>query len=166
MVLELEKQRLKLAPGRSVAQIHLLMPHYPWVVDRQCVLRPKSEWRVPQWYGRGGADQDSVIQAYWEQTICTHQRVLAMIDELDGARPGQFRFVIHGDHGSRILGRHGLGNLMRMINTPGVDPTVRDNLLDPFIAVRAEGVKAETAAPGTSMQNLLRPYLMQLADLP
>ena len=165
-VLELEKERLKVAPGRSVAQIHLLMPHYPWVVDRRCVLRPKNEWRVPQWYGGAGADQDSVIQAYWEQNLCAHQRVLSMVDELDRARPGQYRFVMHGDHGSRISGKHGLGNLIRMLNKPDVEPAVTRSLLEPFIAIRAQGVKVEPAVPGVSMQNLLRPYLMQLADLP
>ncbi len=97
-------------PG-DVFLAHVMLPHFPYMLDRECRLRPS----VADWLDRndpalrGGAYENSVASRneryalYLDQVECTRRRVGELLAAmrtagiLDGAV-----ILIHGDHGSRI----------------------------------------------------------------
>jgi hypothetical protein len=93
---------------------HLLLPHYPYLFDRRCELRPSmSDWLI----NRIGATEPFVYntaqsraqkyERYAEQTRCVLTLIDALLDDL-GSRGllEDATIVIHGDHGSRIPVRY------------------------------------------------------------
>jgi hypothetical protein len=79
--------------------VHLLLPHYPYVLSRECKLLPRSSW---DW--RVSNSPLAIKQrAYMEQVRCVTTKVLEAV-ELFRSSPGgkNGAVIIHGDHGSRI----------------------------------------------------------------
>ncbi len=94
--------------GPSYIFMHLLLPHAPWVLNADCELSAPDAWVGPSqaWVDIEGA-RAAAFAAAWEQTICTHKTVLQLIDELDKLRGDvPVSFLIHSDHGPRILSRY------------------------------------------------------------
>lgn len=93
--------RIKLIrPGEAIFA-HVLLPHYPYVVTRNCDYLPAAEWE------ERFSNSESTIQmrrrASYEQIRCTTRRLQALLRTLSQA-PARSNtvVVIHGDHGSRI----------------------------------------------------------------
>jgi hypothetical protein len=96
----------RIEPGQSII-LHFLLPHFPYVLDAHCRLRPPEIARAPHWATvRMGRDFDRAATefAYWQQAACTHDRLMAMIDAVLASPVGRNAVIlVHGDHGSRIL---------------------------------------------------------------
>lgn len=89
---------------------HLLLPHSPYVWDRQCRLRTDSD----TWLSRRHEHEnlltlstpdyrDSAYQIYFEQAHCLVSLLDALFKSLEANGLLQTAtIVVHGDHGSRI----------------------------------------------------------------
>ncbi len=82
---------------------HLLLPHYPYAFDANCVMRPDFS----KWLGIGSRNTEAArarrYAMYLEQVQCTLDLLGRIFDRMDAA--GRFagaRVIVHGDHGSRI----------------------------------------------------------------
>ena len=89
---------------------HLLLPHYPYVFDRRCELRP----RTSDWLTNRIASTDLLVyntadsraqkyERYAEQVRCVLTLLDDLLDDLDerGLLDDAI-IVVNGDHGSRI----------------------------------------------------------------
>jgi hypothetical protein len=87
--------------------MHFLLPHYPYVLDENCRVKPPEQVRVPRWvtpYIGATFDQATAERAYWEQAACAHDRLMAIIDAILSSPDGKDAvIVVHGDHGSRLF---------------------------------------------------------------
>jgi len=89
---------------------HLLMPHYPYIFDRHCELRPHTS----EWLTNHIASTDLLVyntvdsraqqyDRYAEQIRCALTLIDGLLDDLESR--GLLRdaiIVVNGDHGSRI----------------------------------------------------------------
>lgn len=86
--------------------VHLLLPHFPYVLDGKCGLRNHQDWSVPAWVSESEPEQALLTRVesdYWQQVECVHARVLAVVDQLDNTLGREnVRVLIHGDHGARL----------------------------------------------------------------
>lgn len=85
-------------PGEAIF-VHSLMPHYPYVADRNCAIKPLETW-LHRDHRRPIAERQS---AYFEQVRCAKELVNRMIATLDKSpAAGNYVLILHGDHGSRV----------------------------------------------------------------
>ena len=98
-------------PG-DVFIAHVMLPHFPYMLDRECGLRPS----VADWLDRndpalrgGGSEENSAAAReeryllYLDQVECTRRRVGELLAAMNGTGFLEDAVVlIHGDHGSRI----------------------------------------------------------------
>ncbi len=101
----LERRVDTMRPG-EIYLIHLLAPHFPYVLDSMCELKQAQRWAAPIWADAGGWTDltlADIERAYWDQAECLHSRLLRIVDAIDHAI-GRDRTVIilHGDHGARL----------------------------------------------------------------
>jgi hypothetical protein len=155
-------KRAQTAHGKQYFFGHFLVPHFPWTVDRNCRVRPQADWRAPDLSGEseGAGYHASMTRAYWHQAYCAHRKVLQTVDALDAAHPGKVRFMVHGDHGPRII---------RKVLPPGEDDQVGDHarsMLEPFIASRLASEASLGPADTVTMQALIQKLLMAEAAVP
>jgi hypothetical protein len=94
---------------------HLLLPHYPYVLDESCRVRR----RIGQWLynvaastpGRQGmmntaASRAARYRSYFAQIRCQQTLLERLFDAMEEAKVWHDAVVIvHGDHGSRIVRR-------------------------------------------------------------
>jgi len=160
--LSLLQDALAHGSGRQYVFAHILAPHFPWVFASDCSVKPTKDWRVP-YHVDGLRDtmpgaSAEVFNAYWEQSICVHRKVMALVDAVDAAHPGRVSFIIHGDHGPRIV--------IRYIPEEGraaLDEQTEKNLLAPFVAVRLRSNPA-SASTDTLLQTLIPTLLLSEID--
>ena len=91
-------KRLRSARPGDAFVAHLLFPHHPYAVGRDCRYLPRP------WQGlRTAGAADAKRRAYYDQLRCTRLKIAAVLDALSQSRAGRNAIVIiHGDHGSRI----------------------------------------------------------------
>ncbi len=89
---------------------HLMVPHYPYVFDERCELRP----RAADWLTNHIAPTDAPVyntadsralkyQRYTEQVRCVLSMLDDLLDTLDSrGLLAEATIVVNGDHGSRI----------------------------------------------------------------
>ena len=104
----LEEVAVELRTSRrgSAYFVHLLLPHYPYVWDRACALRPSPrEWLAASDAGASPRRNTDASRArryplYLDQVEC----VSARLDALFSGMPDfdEATIVVQGDHGSRI----------------------------------------------------------------
>lgn len=83
--------------------IHLLVPHYPYVLSDECELLPLGAWSVPNRSSGANRPLTELYRSYWSQSVCIHRSVLAIVDQLmKGAGTLDPIVIVHGDHGSRL----------------------------------------------------------------
>lgn len=153
------------APGRAYFA-HLLLPHEPYVYDRDCGIRPVASG----WLGNAdpAADpkrNDPASRAlrygqYLEQVICTTHRVGGILEMLS-SRPwwDDAVVVIHSDHGSRI-------NLVPPHLRHKEDLSAQD-MMDSFstlFAIKKPGLVAEYDRRQLSIQHLFRTLMFEGID--
>lgn len=91
--------RLRGAQPGQVYFGHILLPHYPYIVDSRCRYLPWDDWET-----RKSSSSLSVRQHdYYNQVRCTMRKVASAIDAFSQSPAGQNAIIIvHGDHGSRL----------------------------------------------------------------
>jgi hypothetical protein len=153
----LEKQAEEARRG-DLLFAHLLMPHSPYAYDRDCVLKPPSEWQDHKDRTRAVTHPNTPesrrkrYRAHFEQVSCTLKRLDRILEALARNPDAKDAVVIvHGDHGARI----GLldARLKHRERLTAAD------YLDAFgtlFAVRAPKIEAGSAPPLISVQSLFR----------
>ena len=138
---------------------HFMLPHYPYNLDRHCHLKPRKDWNDPVNWGQH--DYEHLVQAYWDQSVCAHTKLLDIIDQIDKKFPNQIQFIIHGDHGSRALSDFVIRQTAEY-DDPKYSDEVKAALFSPFIAFRISDPSIIPTNAKT-MQDLVRPVLISLA---
>ena len=96
---ELAKRLKSVRPGDAIFA-HLLLPHFPQVVLRDCSYLPWEDWEGRYF----GSTIKSRRRAYYEQVRCTTRELAILLRNLSQSPAGKNAVVIvHGDHGSRIV---------------------------------------------------------------
>lgn len=97
---------VRASPG-DMFFVYLAMPHFPYVFDAMCDLRPVGEW---EWSRNPGPmpPNDSESRArryglYLEQMRCLYRKLDAMFQAWQQAAIfDRLVIIVHGDHGSKI----------------------------------------------------------------
>ena len=85
--------------------VHLMLPHFPYVYDRTCRLKPSREWlnrkAIP------GPDTHATralrYHLHVDQALCLQSMLLPLIDGiLKNPDMADAAIILHGDHGARI----------------------------------------------------------------
>ena len=143
----------------NLAFMHLLIPHHPYILDRQCQLKPRENWDdLSEWALR---DYDHLVRAYWDQYMCAHLKALELYDALKKAIPQDIEFIVQGDHGSRL--RRG-GPVVEIAFTydASLSQGIKNAYFSPFIAMKLSDPSIIPTNAKT-MQELVRPVLISLA---
>ena len=89
--------------------VHLLNPHYPYVFDAMCDLRPVREWELSRNPGPIPNDRESRARrygSYLEQIRCLYRKLDAMFQAWQKAAIfDRLVIVVQSDHGSKIYQR-------------------------------------------------------------
>lgn len=85
-------------PGQAYFA-HILLPHYPYIVDEECAYLPWHRWEVR----KSSASLSTRRRAYYRQVRCSTRKLGEALDALSLSPAGKGAIVIvHGDHGSRL----------------------------------------------------------------
>lgn len=100
--LEQITDELALAEPGEAYFAHVLLPHYPYVYDRNCSLKASKDWLYRE-SGGGVWPIAEREEAYAEQIRCTLRQLDLLLTALESSPAGDnYVAIIHGDHGSRI----------------------------------------------------------------
>jgi len=129
---------------------HLLVPHFPYVVDRDCRFLPRRQWgsRISLRPRRARE------AAYFGQVRCTMRKLDAALRALAASPAGRDAIVIvHGDHGSKIVRRYpDAGNVGRFGDADLVAG------FSTLFAVRAPGIEPAYVEAPAPVAALLRDF--------
>lgn len=98
LLLRIGENATQIKPGEALVA-HLLIPHYPYIFDKDCQLKQVRDWIHPAAAYKTD-DMQRVYQGFSDQSICLHTRLRDLIDSLSDR--DDLVFVIHGDHGIRF----------------------------------------------------------------
>jgi hypothetical protein len=142
--------------GRALV-VHLLLPHFPWVLDEHCDLMPRARWLQPPWMlqqGAVAAEPGLYFEAHWQQSACAHRRALRIIDAiLARGDAGDATILIHGDHGSKL---HVWGGDPQ---AEQLSEALASESLDAHFAVRTPGLPPGFVESPQSLPDRLRSVL-------
>lgn len=151
------------AKGGDMFFAHLLLPHHPYSVDRNCdVRRPVLKWKAFEIYGLGAGrvntthSRAELYEDYVEQSRCALKKIDELIEAMKTT--GSFEsstIIIHGDHGSRI------GQFLPRISTR--DKLSRRDYFDGYSTLYA--IKAPHVTPGYDLRMLSFRQLLRLAEI-
>ena len=138
---------------------HLLIPHYPYVLDAACTLRGDiDDWlysgpAVPasQYALNTPQSRASRYSNYFAQIRCQQQLIERLFEALKAA--GMWRdaiVVIHGDHGSRIV-----QHLPVPANAARLTATDLRDAFSTLFALRAPGIAPGVVNGNRPIQSLL-----------
>lgn len=143
---------------------HLMVPHYPYVFDERCELRP----RAADWLTNHIAPSDSLVYNTPESRALKYERytdqvrcVLSMLDDLLDTLDSRglledATIVVNGDHGSRIPAHFPSGITLAGGVLTEVD--YRDTF-STLYAIKAPGVQPGYVQRPVPVVNLLDHYL-------
>jgi hypothetical protein len=139
---------------------HLLIPHYPYVLDEVCQVRDEIEqwlYNVSAAAAPGGPAQNTAAsraeryRRYFEQIRCQQALLQRLFDALkDAGVWDDALVVVHGDHGSRIV--------RRLPVTANAARLTEEDINDAFsalFAVRKAGLEAGVVTQPRPLQELL-----------
>jgi hypothetical protein len=87
---------------------HLLMPHYPYVYDARCNLRPVDEWLdrstpdAPEGMTNTAESRALRYSNYGEQIRCLYKKIGGILEAIPSELRSDATIIVQGDHGSRI----------------------------------------------------------------
>lgn len=140
--------------GGTMFFAHLLMPHYPYVFDRDCNIRtPVTRWKLRHGFNKtnSAASRGDRYADYFEQVECTLKQLRSLFDNMK--RRGTFEnsiIIVHGDHGARI-------NLFDPVYS-NKDRLNADGFIDSFSTLYA--IKTPHAGAAINFQMLSLPHLL------
>lgn len=158
-VLEQVVQDAVEAPPGTAIVAHLLLPHFPYSLDRTCaVRRPVWRWKANGYdWSRPDALNDARSRSeryglYFDQVACVRSKLQELLSGL--ARAGKLAaatVVVHGDHGSRIA--------LRLPTAETVQDATPADFADAYsalFAVRMPGLAPGPDARALPIEELLR----------
>jgi hypothetical protein len=147
--------------GGEAVFMHFLLPHYPYLLDADCRVKPAGRVRAPLWVARHIAlefEAAATERAYWEQAACTHDRLMAIVDAILASPGGKDAVIlVHGDHGSRLS--------TRVIDETTSESVRRHTLLAHF-AVRGLTGRHDRLAAETGLRQRVSVVLDAALDAP
>jgi hypothetical protein len=99
---------LSKARGGDFVMAHLMMPHYPYVYDANCQLRPPQDWLermnrdAPSGVVNTPDSRATRYGRYFEQAACVQKKLDGLMEAIPPSLRNDAIVIIHGDHGSRI----------------------------------------------------------------
>ena len=135
-------------PGDAIFA-HLLLPHYPYAVDRGCAYLAWTDWKNR--HPRIPIEQRRL--AYYEQVRCAMAKVLSLVDLFSRAAGPNSIVIIHGDHGSRITSTDPYEN-----NLARLRPADLEAGYSTLFAVRAPGIARAFVPQRAPTSQLLRDF--------
>ena len=110
-------QDLSRAQRGEAVFAHLLLPHYPYVYDRNCGVRPPREWLerkdradAPAGSVNSAAGRELRYRQYAEQVECVQRQLDQLIRVIPATLQRDAIVIVQGDHGSRIVRAEPKGN--------------------------------------------------------
>ncbi len=159
-VLQQLERELRSASRGNAYFAHLLIPHYPYVLDASCRMRAEIEqwlYNVPADASPEDAVQNSEASRaerylrYFDQIRCQQLLVNRLFDALKDAGVWDDAIVIvHGDHGSRIIRKMPIE-----ANAARLTPADIDDGYSTLFAVRKAGVQPGMVRGARPLQDLL-----------
>lgn len=143
----IEEQAAAIEPGQALVA-HLLLPHFPYVVDENCELKDTPDWGYPvrnDYYD----DAAKAYETFWDQSICASNLIAKILDHV-GDRDDVVIFV-HGDHGGRILFETDLENDADTLGT--------------FLAVKSPNLSAGLNRSPVSLQDTYKQEFMSAVGM-
>lgn len=171
------KASLETARPGDAYFIHMLLPHYPYVVDSSCQPMPISQWIMLRFSGNPYRGNSRATQAlryshYWQQVKCANKLMGELLTRLKTLGLDKNTvLIIHGDHGSRITKIDPLFSEMEKLEA-------RDYLesFSTFMVVKLPGVQGQIYSESITLVELLSglaaknfkalPDLARLAESP
>jgi len=95
---EMKKKLNNLKNGEALIA-HMLLPHYPFVLNENCNLKKISKWNYPLKEN----SNETIISAnkgFLQQVKCTHKKIHTLLEI--ASKKDNLLVVIHGDHGARL----------------------------------------------------------------
>lgn len=134
---------------------HLLLPHTPYMLDEACHVRAYRDWVLPNRWSSKKLDRSEIYRAYWEQSICAHAKVMALVDSAI-AKFGQdgFIFIVHGDHGARVTFK----------DTSGVEKDDSADMTQTYFSVKFPQSIGEKFEKESSLPELFVEHVNQLLN--
>jgi hypothetical protein len=128
--------------------LHVLIPHAPFMYERDCQLAPLGEWRVTG----DGTPVGDLIPAYLAQIECVNEVIAELLADLRSYELFERAFIlIHGDHGSRLT----------ELDLFGAEPTAEMSAADYRAAFSTLLVAKVPGVSGTRKQRIAVTELMQ-----
>lgn len=121
---------------------HVLLPHFDYVFDESCHVRPIREWRGNAPRGSNGraelSDRIKLYRLHFAQATCAAHDILAMVASLArNSKLADSVILIHSDHGSRIAIRD-----YEKSKPPGYDrATFERDYRGSFLAIKIPGME-------------------------
>ena len=143
---------------------HLLLPHYPYVFDRRCELRPSTS----DWLSNHIASTDVLVyntadsraqkyERYADQVHCLLTLLDGLLDDLDSrGLLDDAVVIVNGDHGSRIPEHYPNG--MTLASGVLTDSDFRDTF-SALYAIHASGVPSGYDMASLSLVELLNQHV-------
>lgn len=133
---QLQAELQNIQPGDAFVA-HLLLPHFPYILNPDCKPNEPSAWGYPVRHGRE-QKLEVIYRAYWDQVSCAHNRIMQILDDI--ADKPYVTVIIHGDHGARIF-------------SETEDANQADGL-DTFLAVKRPTALTIREPEGLSLQDI------------
>jgi hypothetical protein len=163
----LEDDLRRATPGQAYFA-HLLIPHYPYVLDEGCRVRDSiDDWLynviahdVP--VPNTAASRAERYRRYFAQIRCQQSLLARLFDAMKEARVWrEALIVVHGDHGSRITRHMPLAE-----NAAQLTPQDFSDAFSTLFAVRKAGAEAGVVRGPRALQELLAEALGLPAERP
>lgn len=141
LITEINKQIVSIKPGQAYI-FHLLMPHFPYMTNVNCSIKPYAEWTSPNRHRIKGAPPlalEKIYNDYWDQSACIHKKVMEAVDQIKQRSNLAPIIFVHGDHGSRISGTY---DDLSNPNPENID--MLETFLAVYIKTEAEGGNEES----------------------
>jgi len=148
----LGEEVVKAKPG-DLFLSHFLQPHFPYVYDAKCNIRPVSKWEhrgTNPGYDRKDQElRERIYEGYFATTRCINKKIENFTERLKKAGVlDKTIIIIHGDHGSRIL-------INELYEDELDDPVAHKEAHSTLFAVRIPGKKAPYRKQAGSIRQLL-----------
>lgn len=134
-------------PGQAYIA-HLLIPHYPFMMDTDCRIKNYKKWTSSNRLletNESPIPEEEIYRDYWDQSACAHRRVMSMIDMVRNEFDINPIIFVQGDHGSRITGDQ------EVLAHPSPDNV---DMLETFLAVYS-------GTPDKTGMEITEPLLLQ-----
>jgi multisubunit Na+/H+ antiporter MnhE subunit len=86
-------------PGEAIIA-HILLPHFPFVLNSDCTLGRPSQWGYPLRHDTV-VDLEKTYATYWDQAICTNNLISEILEQVKAR--DDVVIIVHGDHGARLF---------------------------------------------------------------